>query len=117
MLVGFDQGGELGNGGGAAGADDAFELGQRLRHDLVHVVVLVRGQSAHEVRIGGVVGESLVGFVLLAGGGIQDGVVRVAVAFGIFVHQRCLGVFLTSQVLELGDARVGVVIRVIDNRG
>ena len=84
---------------------------ERLRHDLIHVVVLVGREPADEVHAFGGVGELLI----LA---VERGVLRprnriVGIAFGarILVDQRGFRVLLPGDVLEFGDPGVGVVVR------
>ena len=87
---------------------------QRLRHDLVHVVVLVGRQPADEVDAGRPLGEGLVLLVALGVLGAGDGVVGVAFGPRVLVDDGGLGVLLTGQVLELGDPGVLVVVREVD---
>ena len=95
---------------------DAAEERERLPHDLVHVVVLVRREAAHEVDAGRRIGERLVTLVKLPVLGARHRVVRVAFRARELVDDRRLRMLLAGQVLELGHARVGVLVRVVDDR-
>src|SRR5215212_424934 len=87
---------------------------ERLSYHLVHVVILVGRQTAHEMYVFGRIGERLVFLVKLGVFGARDGVVRVAVLTRVLADDAGLGVLLTRQVLELGNARVGVVVGEVD---
>ena len=92
---------------------------QRLRHHLVHVVVAVGGQPAHEVDAGCGVGQRLVLLIARRVLWTRDRVVGVAVPvrFGDFIDQARLGVLLAGERLELRYPIVGrVLVGEIDHR-
>ena len=105
-----------GTGRGAAPrCGDPSEHRQRLGDDLVHVVILVRREPPDEVHVGRRVRERLVALVELRVLGSRDRVVRVTLARGELVDDARLRVHLPGQVLELGDPRVLVLVRVVDD--
>src|SRR5215217_1229239 len=101
-------------GGGRRGPEP-LEDGERLGDDLIHVVVLVRREPPHEVDARHRIGELPVALVQLRVLRLRHGVVRVALGLRILVDDRRLRVLLPRQVLELGDPRVWVLVRVVDD--
>src|SRR5687767_6032013 len=91
-----------------ASAELRIEL-EGLGHDLVHVVIAVGGESSDEVDAAAGARERLVPLVQGPVFGPRDGVIRVAVGSRIFVDHAGPGVLLAGEVLELGDAGVGVL--------
>ena len=97
-------------------AHDPLKGCQRLRDDLIHVVVLVRRKPAHEVHAMRRRRECVIalvqGRVLRSG----DRVVRISLSPRILGHERRLWMLLARQMLELRNACVSVVVRVVHHR-
>src|SRR5689334_1807132 len=80
---------------GAPHARDACERGQRLGHDLIHVVVLVGAETTNEVHTGGLIGELLVLAIERRVFGTRDWIVGIAFRLRKFVDARRLRVLLS----------------------
>ena len=87
---------------------------ERLGYHLVHVVILVGRKAANEMDAFCRVSERLVLLVEFGVFGAWDGVVWIAVLAGVLTDDAGPGVLLSCQVLELSNARVGVVVREVD---
>src|SRR4051812_20330919 len=93
-----------------------LEERQRLRDDLVHVVVLVRRQPSAEMNVRCPLRERLVLAVHRRVLRPRDGIVRVPLRAWILVDHARFWMFLAGQVLELRAACIRVLIGIIDNR-
>ena len=93
------------------------EQGERLADHLVHVVVAVGGEPAHEVHVRRGVGQRLVLAVQLGVLRPRHRIVRIALGRRVLVGEAGLRVLLPGQVLVLGDPGVGHLFgRVVHHR-
>ena len=90
--------------------------GQRLCHDLIHVVVLVSRQAAHKMDTPRRFREFLVLLVKQAVLSARNWIIRVALACRVFVNDARFGVLLARQVLKLGDASISMIVGIVNNR-
>ena len=79
---------------------------------LVPVVVPIVGQAPHECHIAQLFGRGLAALAERGIFGARQGVARVALRLRVFVNQRRRRM-LTGEVLELAEACVGVVVRMV----
>src|SRR5215203_89598 len=94
----------------------AVEDLERLRDDLIHVVVLVGREATDERDVRRRVCQQFVSLVELGVLRTRHRVVRIAIGAGPLANDCRLGVHLPGQVLELGAARVREVLaRIVDD--
>ena len=106
---------QLGNEGiGLAFQDVQREL-LRLRHDLIHIVVLIGRQAAGKMNSSLLRGERLITGVQLCIFRSGDGIVRISIRGRIFIDQCSLCVVLPREMLELRHAGVWIFIRIVDD--
>ena len=94
---------------------DVAEGAQRLGDDLVHVEVLVVGEAAAEMDVAGALREGLVPCENSRIFGAWNRVIRVASGLWVLVDNAGPRMLLAGEVLKLGNARVGVVVGVVDD--
>ena len=90
--------------------------GQSLGYDLIHVVVLIRRQTTYKCYSGSSIRQ---GFVFRVDCGIffsRNRVIRITFCLGKLVHDAGSVMLLASQILKFGDARVWLLVRIIDYR-
>ena len=92
---------------------DASEGCERLPDDLVHVVVAIGCEPADEPDVPGRAGKSLVLLVERLVVRRRDRIIGIALGGGIFIGEGGERVLLSSKVLVLGDAGVGVGLRIV----
>src|SRR4051812_26132155 len=92
------------------------EHGERLRDDLIHVVVLVGPEAADEVDAGRRRGEFLILLIQRRVLGAWNRIVRIPLALRILIDARRFRMYLPGEVLELGDPRVEVLVRIVHDR-
>src|SRR3954451_15835579 len=96
--------------------EDPVGCRERLGDDLIHVVVLVGRQTADEPGSRLRLCELAVALVQLGVRGTRDRVVGITLVRRVLVDDGRRGRRLAGQLLELGDARVLVVERIVDHR-
>ena len=73
---------------------------ERLRHHLIHVVVLVSGQTAHKVHAGRLLRQRLVFLIESGAFRLGNGVVRIPLGARILVDDARLLVSLARELLD-----------------
>src|SRR5436305_10761069 len=99
---------------GIVGSNDFVEDCQCLGDYLVHVVVLVGGKPSDELHARRGIGERLVLLVSFGVFRARHRIIRVSLRLWVFVDQARFRMLLTGQILELGHARVYVIVGVVD---
>src|SRR5512138_3805561 len=90
--------------------------GKRLRNDLIHVVVLVGRQTTDKMYFGSFLSQPSVLLIQLCVLFLRYGIVRIAFSLRKLKHNARLRVFLTSEILELSNTGVELLVRIVDNR-
>src|SRR6185503_1756007 len=97
-------------------AGDLAVSRQSLGHDLVHVVVLVRRQTADKVNVRSPVGTRFIARVQFRVLFTRNRIVSIALRLLKLVNDARLRVFLSGQILEFRNARVEMLVWIIQYR-
>ena len=85
---------------------------ERLRHYLVHVVVLVGREPAHEVNTG-IIGKFPVLVVNLGVFGAGYWIIGIPFSLRVLIDDAGFGMLLAGEMFEFSNSREGRIIRVI----
>src|SRR5687767_669372 len=100
---------------GAVYAGNFRENREGLGDDLVHVVIAIRRQTPDEMHARCLVRQGLIPLIELSILRFRNWVIRVTFCHGVFVDDARLRMLLAGEMLELGHARVGVVVWIVDD--
>ena len=91
--------------------------GQRGSHHLVHIVVAVLRQPADEGHVRLLFGQCFIALVERLIPVARHRIVGFAISLWILAYDGRAGVLLSRQMPEFGDARIGVIVRIVERAG